>query len=381
MSAIRPTPPRPAGGTGRSRKEPQASGHEPSEPGRRVTIGDIARSLGVSSATVSLALNGKGTLSASTRERVIAEAARTGYAANPLAVGLRVGRSAVLGLSMRSLDTYGSYRPAGVDHFSRMASAAAFAALDRGFALMLIPQGDRGPGIEAPLWLDGYVVEDPRRSDPFLSTLMNAGIPVVTIGWDPARKSRTAWVSTAVRPETTRLLHLLELRGAGSIAFVSGLERNSWNVESERAYRNWCRGAGRPEKLLFLAENSGESGGAEIAGQLLGGEDPPGAIFCQSGRVAAGAAATAIESGLRIPEDLMVVAGNDAEQARHFHPGITSIDLQAESLGREAVELLADIVSGTAKRKSVLVGGKLLERGSTDRADSGEARAARLAHA
>jgi DNA-binding LacI/PurR family transcriptional regulator len=334
---------------------------------RRATIHDVAESLGVSLSTVSLSLNGKGTISPATRERVIAEAARLGYAAHPFARGLRGGRSGVLGLSIRSLDASGSYRPVGVDHFTRMAGAAAFTALDRGFGLMLVPHREGAPNTEGPLWVDGYVVEDPQADDPVVSRLIEAGIPVVTIGWDPAHKSRTAWVSTSDKDANMQLLELLKSHGAQRICFVSGTERNSWNSEAERTYRKWCRDNDQPIRLLRLPESSGEQGGAELARTLLAQADAPDAIYCQTGRHAAGVAATARAMGLRIPRDLMVAAGTDAEQARTFDPPITSIDLQPETLGREAVELLADIVANGSRQRSRVIGARLLERASTAR--------------
>lgn len=339
------------------------------EPSRRVTIHDVARSLGVSRATVSLALNGKGTIAPSTRERVVAEATRLGYVANPLARGLRVGRSGVLGLSVRSLDAYRSYRPAGVDHFTRMAGAAAFTAMDRGFSLMLVPQRDSGKERDVPSWLDGYVLEDPRANDPVVDHLLAIGVTVVTIGWDPARKARTAWVSTSAKEETRSGLDLLQKRGARSIAFVSGTERNSWNAEAERAYRAWCRENGARVRLLHVPEVAGEQGGVQAGTELLTPPVRPDAVFCQTGRHAAGVASAAIGMGLVVPQDLMIMAGSDAEQTRHFRPGITSIDLRPEELGREAVELLADLISGTTSRRTCLIKGQLIERASTRRSE------------
>ena len=345
----------------------------PGEPGpdalspRRVTIHDIARNLGVSLSTVSLALNGKGTISAETRNRVFAEAGRIGYVANPFGRGLRSGRSGVLGLSVRSLDSTGTYRPAGVDYFSRMAGTAAFTALDRGFSLMLVPLRAGDEKSEGPLWVDGYIVEDPRANDPVVGRLLDAGIPVVTIGWDPASKTRTAWVSTADRDASNKLLDLLAARGARRICFISGTERNSWNAEAERAYRAWCRAHDMPARLLRLPESAGENGGAQIAEQLLAGPGAPDAIYCQTGRHAAGVARTALSMGLRIPHDLLIAAGNDAEQARSSDPAITAIDLQPETLGHEAVDLLADIIDHGSRQRSRVVSALLIERASTDR--------------
>lgn len=333
--------------------------------GRRITIRDVAESLQLSPSTVSLALNGKGTIAPGTRERVVAEAKRLGYEAHLFARGLRDGRSGVLGLSVRSLDQGGTYLPSGVDHFSRMAGAAAFTALDRGFGLMLVPfRSEVSEG--APLWVDGYVVEDPQDNDALLTRLLAAGVPVVTIGWDPAKKSRTAWVSTSDREAGARLLDLLRGKGARTIAFINGTERNSWNREAARTYAAWCDEHGVVAVTYELPENDGEEGGARLAERILTSPVRPDAIYCQTGRHAAGVARTATALGLSIPRDLMIVAGNDSEQARTFDPAITAIDLQPELLGQEAVRLLTDLLEGRRRRSKTLAS-KILERASTAR--------------
>src|SRR6187399_2218698 len=62
------------------------------------TIRDVARQAGVSIATVSAALNGKGQVSEETRRRVWAAAAAVGYAPNAIARSLRLGRSRLIGV-------------------------------------------------------------------------------------------------------------------------------------------------------------------------------------------------------------------------------------------------------------------------------------------
>jgi DNA-binding LacI/PurR family transcriptional regulator len=331
---------------------------------RHPTIHDVAANLGVSLSTVSLALNGKGTISAKTRERVVAEAARIGYVAHPMARGLRAGRTNVIALSIRSLDFGGSYRPEGVDHFSRMAGAAAFTALDRGFRLMLVPSSDE-PADEDPRWADGYVIEDPRSNDPLIERLVAHRVPVVTIGWDPAHKSRTAWVSNDDKTSTRRVLDLLAARGAKDIVFVSGTEPNSWNDVSRKTYRAWSRERGRTPRVFRLPEAGGVDAGADLASDVMGLPDSPDAVFCQTGRHAAGFAQRCQEMGIKIPRDVLVAAGNDAEQARNSRPPITAVDLEAESLGREAVELLADMVLDGSTERSRIVPAQLIERAST----------------
>ena len=336
----------------------------PSRAGRP-TIRDVAREAQVSVSTVSFALNGKGSLAQSTRDRVLAIAERMGYEANPMARGLRGSSSRILGVSIRPLDLGGAYRPAGVDHFSRMVGAAATTALDNGYGMMLVGHSVANAEYRAPLWVDGYVIEDPVQDDEFVSKLLEAQVPFVTIGWDPDRKSSIPWVSTSDTAETKRILTHLQERGATSIVMVSGTERTSWHIDGEKAYVAWMKAAGQEPKIIHVPEAEGVAGGkAAIAGVISGGETPS-AIYCQTGRHAVGAALAAQDAGLQIPSDILIAAGSDSEAARTFTPAITTIDLKPEELGRRAVELLIHNLNSPNKRRSDLVYGELVVRQST----------------
>ena len=69
------------------------------------TIRDVAGELGLHKSTVSLALSGKGNLSAATRQKVLAAARELGYEPNPLAQRLAHGhRNATVGIFSGVLD-------------------------------------------------------------------------------------------------------------------------------------------------------------------------------------------------------------------------------------------------------------------------------------
>src|SRR5919197_4659813 len=91
----------------------------------RVTIGDVARSAGVSPTTVSHALNGKGVVRPATRARVLRTAQRLGYLPNSAARNLRSGRTATLGMM------FPREQFSGVEYYLQLASAAAQAAFAR----------------------------------------------------------------------------------------------------------------------------------------------------------------------------------------------------------------------------------------------------------
>lgn len=340
---------------------------------RRVTIHDVARHAGVSITTVSHALNGKGVVADTTRARVAESAAALGYSPDVIARGLRKQRLGLLGLVIRPLDTLDSYQPEGVDYFVRFSGAAAVEALDRGFGLMLVrdPTTSNVPGIA--LAVDGFIISDPVARDPVIELLARHGIPLVTVGRDVERPEFTDWVEPGSASDMRAVIeHLLD-RGAGRVALVTGTDANAWNVDSELAYREWSAARGQEAIVYRQDERSGESGGREVAEEMLASGGAPGdaplpdAIYCLTGRHAAGLQSRLQEAGLAVPRDVMIVAGSDSEQTRNSSPPITSVDLTPEMTAAAAVDFLLLRLSGHTQSVAPLIENVLRVRESTNR--------------
>lgn len=321
---------------------------------RKVTIHDVARQAGVSITTVSHSLNGKGTVAAATRTRVTEVAARLGYSADAIARGLRSSRLGVLGLVIRPLDALDSYQPEGVDYFMRFAGAAAVEALDQGFGLMLVrdPTTQNVPDIA--LAVDGFIIADPIARDPVIDLLNRNGIPLVAVGRDIDRPEFTDWLGSDVSRDTLAVLAHLTAAGARSISLVRGTDSNSWNADSDSTYHRWAEENGQTATVYLEDERSGEQGGRNVADLILASPDGvPDAVYCLTGRHAAGLQKRFIEAGYQVPSDVMVVAGSDSEQTRNATPPITAIDLVPEATAKAAVTLLMQLLSDTPTAEQV----------------------------
>lgn len=330
-----------------------------------VTIRDVAERAGVSITAVSHALNDKGTLSPATRERVRKAAAELGYRADVVARALRESRMGALGLVIRPLDALGDYLPSGVDYFTRLSGAAAHAAADLGLSLMLVPDLTRSPHSPLALSLDGYIVTDPVIDDPIVTMLLERDLPMVTVGRDPQRAERIPWVATDDTGDTLRMLRTLTAGGAKRIAFVAGTDENSWNLDAIEAYRTWCGENEIEPVLLRVPEAAGEDGGREAAARLWAG-DAPEAVYCLTGRHAAGIMRVLRERGLRVPEDVEIAAASDSEHTRSA--GITALDMQPSALARAAVTLLDAVTREdprAAELQGALIEGAVIPRSST----------------
>lgn len=307
---------------------------------KRVTIREVAAKAGVSITTVSHAINEKGSVARATRARVLEAASQLGYQADALAKGLRNNRIGVVGLVMRPLDALGSYRLTGVDYFTRLAGATAVEALDHGFCLMLMRDLSANSVPAIAFAVDGYIVADPIENDPVIELLRERDIPVVSVGRDIARSDFVDWVGADESVDIDTVLSHLHEQGASSITLVTGTDRNAWNLDTEAAYVNWAGTHRMVPRVIRQGESSGEEGGRAVAKELLAEpESLPDAVYCLTGRHAAGLVAAFQEAGVRVPDAVMVVAGSDSEQTRNGTPPITSVDLRPELVARAAVEL------------------------------------------
>lgn len=332
----------------------------------RVTIREVAAKAGVSITAVSHALNGKGSLSDRTRERVRAAAVELGYEADVLARAMRDKPMGAVGLIIRPLDELGDYRPQGVDFFTRFSGSAAHAAADRGLGLMLVPDAADVEWSPLARSLDGFIITDPTVDDPTLKKLEARDIPVVTVGRVPKSTASGHWVSTDDFGNATRLLDLLYARGASDLVLVAGTDDNAWNLDAIGALERWQSSTGGSARVERISEAEGEHGGRRIASRLIKSRMPE-AVFCLTGRHAAGLFSAFTEAGIRVPKDVLVTALSDSEQTRSA--GITAIDMQPSQLALAAVDLIDCLVREDPRvsqiNQSIIVG-EVLERASTD---------------
>ena len=316
----------------------------------RPTIKDVAKAAGVSPTTVSHALNGKGVVRRETVERIERIANEIGYRPSAVAQGLQNSRLGLLALVIRPLHTLDTFLPTGVDYFLRMAGAASLAAMEHGYSLMLVDDPTRPGAPFSTLAADAYIVSEPFENDPVLTLLAERHIPFVAVGSDPARPGQFIELTTRDREEALTMLKHLKDAGGRRIALVSGTDRNTWNLQSELAYRDWCAARGQEPIVVSFPETEGENVGERAVEALFGADVPanrrPDAVFCLTGRHAAGLTAAAIARGLRVPDDILVSAGSGAMQNRLSKPSVTTMDLNPEGAAQLAVQVAVQLAEG-----------------------------------
>ncbi len=308
----------------------------------RVRMSDVAARAGVSTATVSMVLNGVNTtrISPQTQQRVRAAAEAVGYKPNSVARSLRTQQTRMVGLIS---DTIASTPFAG-----RMLAGANDVAREQGHLVVLVDterdveaerqalQALSGQQVDAIIYACMWhrVVEVPD------------GLPedAVLLDCAPASGGRAAVVPDERAGGMAAVRELLAA-GHRRIAFLDAEERFDLVASRLRfeGYLEVLADAGiEPDPALHVRAEPVAGGGRAAALRLL--ELParrrPTAMFCFNDRMAMGAYAAAHHCGLSIPGDLSVVGYDDQQLiAADLDPPLTTVALPHYEMGRWAMEV------------------------------------------
>jgi len=308
----------------------------------RVTIREVADLAGVSIATVSRVLNGRGDVSPETRELVSAVIKEHGYSANRSARSLSAGRTGLVGVLVPLVF------PA---YFSGILAGAAEALSEQDLRVVLSPTGhehDREVSLLDRLMhglTDGALIILPEESSDELERLQNEGYRFVVIDPLEPLNDRIPSVSAAHASGADQAMkHLLGLghRRIGAITGPSGWVATE---DRRRGYHAALAEAGIASDPALEVEADFEIvDGLEAGGTLLDLPEPPTAIFAFNDNIAIGVLQAARARGVRVPEDLSVVGFDDVEHATIVTPTLTTVRQPLAEMGRTAVSLLTRLL-------------------------------------
>lgn len=333
---------------------------------RRATIRDVAAHVGLSTSTVSAALNGGGVLKESTRERVRLAAEELGYRPSRTALAFRLGRTGTIAYSLPVVDD-GSFSVLGVETYMTGARAAAGAAFEHGYALTLTPPQLRGDAAWNLIGADGVVLCDPVQNDERLRTLERLAIPVVAIEHDTGKPDWPYVVASDYASNIVRLLDHLYEQGARRIALI--VPDASWSSTTETfdGYRAWAAEHGMGELVRRVPTDSAHNDAYAATVDLISGPDRPDALIASAEQFRVRVFDACRDVGVRVPEDLLVALGGNSEAAERGDPSVTGIDLQSARLSELAITMLLRRIENETVEGPIVVEGELKVRESSRR--------------
>ncbi|MDF3284541.1 LacI family DNA-binding transcriptional regulator [Gordonia sp. N1V] len=330
--------------------------------GWSVNMADVARHLGVSTATVSRALRGEPGVSAETRDRIRKVADELGYVVSPEASGLARGATGRVGIVLPRLDLwfYGCL-VAGIEESLRSAGLDCL--------IYCLDSADQRRSFAADLPLrrkvDAVIAVAFPSSDIAWNRLDDMHIPVVTVATRVDRHPYVGIDDELVGRQAAR--HLVRL-GHRRIGMIRGLDPDGihWQSDDDRArgFLDELASAGVEDPARFIvSETSGIDGGALAMEFLLGASELPTAIFCTSDEPAIGVQRVLRRAGIRVPQSISLIGVDDQPIAEAAD--LTTIAQPVIEQGRTAGRLTADLISGaTAVPMRTLLPTRLVVRGS-----------------
>ncbi len=327
-----------------------------------ITIRDIASHLGISHATVSRVLNGKGAdfISDATRKRVLEASEKMGYRRNYHARALHLGRADAVGVAMLLIPGSNGWR----DFWGRIVDGVAQAASVHGKELVAIGSERPQEGVIERCLLrlqerriDCLVLPGALDLKPHIQSFRDAGAPVVVAQHYDEKLTGLSSVRLDSEPGVRAAMeHLLGL-GHRRIAWLGPATASSESKRRRATYRAAMEKAGQApqEWMATEAEVMGKewpmaraiSLARETAALHLAAAARPTAVMCFNESMAQGVYAAAVDAGLRVPRDLSVI-GFDDVHAEFATPAMTVVSHMLPEIGRRAAELAMELALAPA---------------------------------
>lgn len=299
------------------------------------TMAEVARIAGVSTATVSHVLNGTRRVSAATRAAVLDAVAAVDYTPNTAARSLATAKTMTIALALSAISN---------PYFGELLGGVESEASAAGYTLLLVdPHED--PTYEGTVVrglrnrVDGVLLAPSADAGATLKELAAMAVPTVLVdrlvggGYDQVGTEN-------VEPVAELVAHLVSC-GHTRIGFVAGRAGLTTTDERIEGYRLGLDRAGLSVASELVVDGDSESEPARRAiARLLALAEPPTAVITANNAMTIGAVQELHERGMRVPENIALVAFDDFPWADAFRPRLTVIAQPFAEIGREAVRLL-----------------------------------------
>src|ERR1035441_9338112 len=301
-----------------------------------------------------------------TRDLVVAVASRLNYRPNRVARGLVTGRSHSLALLVGDIRN---------PFFAEVARGAADAARTDNCDLILC-NSDLDPARQMEYVksllkkrVDGILMNSvsPLSAED-QAQLAECGVPIVLLNRSAASKAFSTVSADNEAGGALAAQYLLDL-GHRDIAHITGPRQHGNLSDRTRGFVQTLQGAPQPVVPVVLHGAFNFDGGRDLTDRLLAEHPETTAIFAANDVMAYGAVRTALDRGLRIPEDLSLIGFDNIEFSSIIHPPLTTIHQPKYEMGQAAVEILLRLGRDKQRRtpESRVLGVELIERQSCGR--------------
>jgi LacI family transcriptional regulator len=302
-----------------------------------MSLEQVAKKAGVSTATVSRVLNGIDVVKNSTRVRVVKAMTELKYHPNLHARSLAGGRSRTLGVIVSNLDN-----PFFLDVFSAVESDCHV----HGYEVLVANTSYRSEQLVANTRLmigrrvAGLAVIVSEMEDAIVSELTESKIPIVFYDVGTAGGNITK-IRVNYRRGVERIVEYLVTLGHEQLAFIGHHAILAPIDERRRALFDTVGLVCPNASIRVAADSDSLEGGRQAARELLSSGPAPTAIICVNDFMAVGVLKELRERGIRVPEDISVTGFDNIKLSEFCYPALTTVHIPRDRIGHTLFTSLA----------------------------------------
>ncbi|MFU2317457.1 LacI family DNA-binding transcriptional regulator [Rahnella sp. PCH160] len=310
------------------------------------TMQEVAAKAGVSKATVSRVLSGKGYASQETKDQVFKAIEEAGYRPNLLARNLATSKSMCIGLVVTNTLYNGHY-------FSELISQAA-KKLDANGRQLILVDGKNSAGEEQDaiqflhdLRCDGIIIYPRFLSVDEMDLLIDKYKKPVMVVNRKLRKHQSHCIYCDHKGSSFNATQALIERGHQDIAFITGSMDSPTAIERLSGYRDALTASGLQVKdsLIVQGKWSPASGAAAVATLLASGQEFS-ALLASNDEMAIGAMKQLNDAGIAVPAQVSVIGFDNIPTAPFLIPALSSVKDPVSDMISEVINQIIAMLDG-----------------------------------
>ncbi|ALS20776.1 MULTISPECIES: LacI family DNA-binding transcriptional regulator [Paenibacillus] len=329
---------------------------------KRATLKEVAKMAGVSTATVSNALNETKYVSEEVKNKIFSAIRALNYQPNSVAKSLRVQESRIIGLLISDIaNPFFSIVVRGIEEELAKSNYSILlcntdSSLEKERKYLDVLIGQR---------VDGLIVSSAGNTGDYFRSLEKTGVPIVFLNRCPEFMNSDVIMTNNIQGAYIATEHLIR-HGYGKIAIIAGPSSVSTGKDRLTGYRRALEDYGITESDQLVKEGLFDiQSGYDKMKELMEQDTKPDAVFISNNSMTLGAYKYLKESGLRIPDQIAVLGYDDSDWAEIVDPPITTVRQPAYHQGVHAANLiLARIKDKQVKREIMYMDPALIIRHS-----------------
>lgn len=332
---------------------------------KRITIKDVAKQAGVSTATVSHVINRTRNVQESTRDTVLHAMENLGYSPNSLARSLRSGETKTIGMIVPDVAN---------QFFADISRHIENFGFEQDYSVILCNTDNdmqkQSSYVDTLIskQVDGIIFISAGESSKDLKKLSQRNIPIVVVDRDVALKYADVVLLDNEAAGFHATQYLISL-GHKRIACITGPNDLTPSMMRVEGYKRALDESGIQIKSEYILTGDFQFKGGELSmNNLLKLNPRPTAVFVLNDMMAIGAVIAIRKFGLNIPQDISIIGFDDIEMTTAVTPTLTTVAQPIEQMAKISLtQLIKKIKSKnhSIQNQRTVLKAKLIIREST----------------